>query len=302
MIYGYADCGAITASIPYYGCRAYLRRAVESLLTQTHRNLTVVVVNDGDSQPPWDNLRDIDDPRLIRFSLRRNHGPYFASAVVLNATRTSYFLLQDADDWSSPDRAAHLLARLHRDGSDFAVSAQSVWNRNGRRLGLVWSQRTTAAGDSQCLRISTLITPQYRNRAPHHGLFRVAAVRRVGGYYGGFRISYDTLITNLIMMTGRVSHVPKALYHRTIRPESLTQARATGHGSPARLHANLQLDKIYKACFRSYTEYQAGKIDSSRLCDSIRVSVARMVSRADARELATEAARLQEVLSRSGRL
>src|ERR1700692_1505713 len=96
----------IVACIPYYDCRRYVRRAVLSLLSQTHSNITVVVVNDGDPKSPWSELADIRDPRLVRFDMTANHGPYFASAVVLNATTAPYFLVQDADDWSTPDRAA----------------------------------------------------------------------------------------------------------------------------------------------------------------------------------------------------
>ncbi|MBZ5626936.1 MAG: glycosyltransferase [Acidobacteriia bacterium] len=43
----------VVACIPHFKCKAHIRRAVESLLRQTHRNLTIVVANDGDADPPW---------------------------------------------------------------------------------------------------------------------------------------------------------------------------------------------------------------------------------------------------------
>src|SRR5690606_4514374 len=97
----------VVVSIPCFGCHRYIARSVESILQQTYTDIQVVVVNDGDPRPPWEALSHIDDPRLVRFSLPENYGPYFAHAVVLAATSSPYFLVQDADDWSDPERIAH---------------------------------------------------------------------------------------------------------------------------------------------------------------------------------------------------
>src|SRR5690349_9267744 len=117
---------AVMACIPFFRCREHIRRAVESLLTQTHRNLVVVVINDGDSEVPWDQLAHIRDPRLVCYDLSKNRGPYFATAVALNATSAPYLLIQDADDWSSPTRIGRLLTALEHDRSDFAFSAHAI--------------------------------------------------------------------------------------------------------------------------------------------------------------------------------
>ena len=61
---------AVTASLPYFNARGYIRRAVESLLAQSHSNITVVVVCDGDPRPPWPELAHIRDPRLVQFALK----------------------------------------------------------------------------------------------------------------------------------------------------------------------------------------------------------------------------------------
>ena len=286
------------AAIPYFRCPRYIRRAVEGLLSQTHRELTVVVVNDGDPQPPWPLLEGITDRRLIRFSLRRNHGPYFAAAVVLAATSAPYFLIQDADDWSAPQRAAGLLTRLEEDGSDFAVSAQSAWTEDGRPIGgVLWSSAAESPeGAGPCV-IRPTLTARFLDRAPHHGLFRADALRRIGGYYGGFRISYDTLITNLMFMTGKVSHVPQPLYCRTVRPESLSLNAATGYRSAMRFRINRLIGQLYRDCFRNYVDYRSGRIDSARFLGVIRARLARTIATSDARELTMETARLKHLLA-----
>jgi hypothetical protein len=289
----------IAACIPYYRCKRYLRRAVECLLAQTHRDITVVVVNDGDPEPPWPLLADFQDPRLVRFNLRNNHGPYFATAVVLNATSAPFFLIQDADDWSSPGRAACLLGQLERDGSDFAVSAQLHYTEtdSGSSVSdLKWSSvSSNGSGQKWCV-LRTKLTPDFVYRAPHHGLFRTDSVRRAGGYYGGFRISYDAMLTNLILMIGRISHVPQPLYYRQVWPESLTQSPVTGMRSRTRQEAEHSIAALYKRCFNLYLDYLAGRIDSSRFAAAIRACVWNNVSASDARQLAIETERLKQLL------
>lgn len=71
----------VTASIAYFGCKAYIRRAVETLLNQSFREMRVIVVSDGDPEPPSGQLADIKDPRLVFYDLEKNFGPYFANAV-----------------------------------------------------------------------------------------------------------------------------------------------------------------------------------------------------------------------------
>jgi len=287
----------IVACIPYYECRRYIRRAVASLLSQTHRNITVVVVNDGDPKTPWLELADIHDSRLVRFDLAANHGPYFASAVVLNATSAPYFLVQDADDWSTPTRAANLLEHLERDGADLAVSAQPQYIENEKRVIEVrWAALSREAVPRKRFTVSRTLGPEYAYRAPHHGLFRSDTLRRVGGYYAGFRIGYDTILTNFILMTGTLSHVAQPLYYRQVRPDSLTHSQLTGHGSAFARRAQSDIVAMYNNCFHWYAEFLAGRIDSTRLANAIRVTAAGNVSAANAQQLTIESQRLRRKL------
>jgi len=293
----------VVACIPYYQCRTHVRRAVQSLLDQTHRNITVVVVNDNDPEQPWDLLEDIRDPRLVRFSLLVNHGPYFANAVVLNACTAPYFLIQDADDWSASTRVATLLERLESEGSDLAISAQPQYVEYGhgnKVLDVRWATVSCNCMEGRRFVVRPRVAPEFAYRVPHAGLFRSNSIRRVGGYYGGFRIAYDTLLTNLILMTGRVSHVAQPLYYRLVRPESLTHSPLTGFRSAHARKVHRAIVALYRRCFSWYSEYLAGRVDSRRLGEVIRGSIARNISASDSHQLAMETQRLKQALRTCG--
>jgi hypothetical protein len=116
-------CQRVVVSIPCFQTWDLLRRAVESVLVQTHPDLLAIVANDGDTSPVWEVLDDIDDPRLIRVDHATNRGRYFVDQVALMARLGPYLLIQDADDWSEPDRIEALLDEMRQHQSVAAVSS-----------------------------------------------------------------------------------------------------------------------------------------------------------------------------------
>lgn len=275
----------VTVTIPYYRCKAHIRKAVSSILGQTYARLRLVVVNDGDPDPPWDVLDDIKDSRLVRVDLTANRGRYFADAVVLRATPDPFYLIQDADDWSAPNRLAVLLERLRSTDHLGVVSAAQWWrqapNGDGARSPI---RRLTYEALDQPL------TRSFAFRSDHHGLFRTEALRAIGGYYGGFRIGYDTLIMNLLMMLGPVGFVNETLYHRVIRSNSLTTSAATGMRSPRRSAVHDRLQTLYR---EAYARYRARGCDGDARAEALSRIATRHVADAERQALAMEAKRLR---------
>jgi glycosyltransferase involved in cell wall biosynthesis/predicted O-methyltransferase YrrM len=270
----------VTVSVPYYGCKRYIRQAVQSILAQSHRDLTVVVVNDGDPDPPWEPLADLDDPRLVRFDLDRNRGRYFADAVVLAATTSPLFAPHDADDWSEPDRIASLLRRLRE---THAVGAFSAYLRH------------PAGGTPRHVRVNQVHDPlgeRLTDRAYHIGLYDTAALRAIGGYYAGFRVGFDSLLVNLLQMTGPLAFLDRPLYHSRARPGSLTSARDTGMRSAHRRTVRVALSQLYTQARRHHRAYLAGEIGREELQYRIRGLVSGAVPEDDRRAVEEAAARL----------
>ncbi|QMU78228.1 glycosyltransferase family 2 protein [Streptacidiphilus sp. PB12-B1b] len=246
------DGPTVLVPVAYYGCPDYLRRAVDSVLGQSYPNVRVVVVNDADPQAPWPLLADIDDPRLWRVEFTRNSGAYFAISAVLLAARADYLLIQDADDWSEPGRVRVLLDALRRSGRGMAASAQKVHYADGRhyRDG---SPRGTHIENS-ATRLHRAATEEYYMPCNHHGLFRTDYLRRLGGYYGGFRYSYDGLIMAASHALGEITYVEESLYNRLRRPFSLTTRPETANGSPARNAIDDTLAGLYRSLFAALHE------------------------------------------------
>jgi glycosyltransferase involved in cell wall biosynthesis len=88
-----------------------LPRAIDSILTQTLSELELLVVDDGSTDSTPEVVESISDPRLrylplqhLGISASLNRGLAEATAPVV--------AVQDADDWSLPERLEHELAVL----------------------------------------------------------------------------------------------------------------------------------------------------------------------------------------------
>jgi glycosyltransferase involved in cell wall biosynthesis len=237
MSSGRSDDDRILVAMPVYRSEEWLRRAVDSVLGQTHANLQIVVINDGDEKEPWHLLDDIQDDRLWRLSLPQNRGMYFTLEAALRATDCQYMLVQDSDDWSDPRRAELLLDNLAGTDYSASLSAQRLYTSEDDDEGklLRFAERLSKPPDAD-----------YRFVASHHGLYKTSVLRSIGGYYAGFRVEHDNFVVHVLHLLGRFGYVDEALYTRIKHPESLTRASTTGRGSPYRVHARATYTEIYR--------------------------------------------------------
>jgi glycosyltransferase involved in cell wall biosynthesis len=285
----------VTVCVPVYRAKRYLRQSVISLLNQTYQWLRVFVINDGDPDLPWSELADIGDPRLLRFNLATNRGPYFANAIALEATHDSLLLVQDADDVSVPHRLESLLRIMRRDASTFAFSTLGQFH-DDRSKGLVLDPPLYSTAPS------IPPGPELESRIPHHGLYSVCALKQLGGCFGGFEFGYDELLTNLILLTGSVSWTPEPLYWRRLRPDSLTRSPHTGMKSARRRELRTTMQAIYRLAYHDYCEYVERRISHDGFLRSIRARALARRSAADGARIQQLAARLREAMVMQCRL
>lgn len=293
--------GWITACVAHYRCQRYIRRAVDSLLGQSYPWVRVIVINDGDTCAPWRELATIKDPRLLRFDLLENRGNFFCFEVARRATPDPYFMMQDADDWSAPERAATLLKSLLDNNSALAVSSQPQFceaaDGTPYQIATRWDRVARRETEARFV-VQNKIDEKFRYRAPQAGLIRTAALRDIGGYYGGFpNVGWDSLLTNLVLMTGSISWVPEPLYYRLIRPDSLTHSAHTGAQTEYATAVTRCLRQLYRECYTQYHLYRRGEITRVRLSDSIKRICGRYVSPHDLSALDLHARRLREAMS-----
>jgi hypothetical protein len=220
--------------------------------------------------------------------------------VARRATPDSYFMIQDADDWAAPRRAAVLLTTLLKKNADLAVSAQPQFcemvDGTPYQVGTRWD-RIAGREDGSTFAVQTALNNRFLYRVPHHGLFRMAVLNKVGGYYGGFHVGgWDTLLTNLILMIGSVGWTPEPLYYRFLRPNSVTHSTVTGFNSAYASAVSKCLSDLYRQCYAEFVRYRAGQSSYDALVRFIQQRSRRNVTPEDKTLLASEALRLRRAM------
>ncbi len=112
---GRSPAPLVTAVVPYFNAAAYIRGAVGSLLSQTHRNLEVLIVNDGAFGADDAVLSEFDDDPRVRVVTQLNRGDGGARNLGLELARGDFIALLDSDNEMEPEFVARALEALSRE-------------------------------------------------------------------------------------------------------------------------------------------------------------------------------------------
>lgn len=112
---------AISVIVPVYNMEKYVEQALDSLLSQTLRNLEIVVVNDGSSDGSADIVERYarKDDRIIVLH-QKNAGLSGARNAGLTMASGRYVAFLDPDDWAEPEMYETLYDAAAADDCDYA--------------------------------------------------------------------------------------------------------------------------------------------------------------------------------------
>lgn len=96
----------VSVIMPAYNAAETIEKSIRSVLMQTHRNLELIVADDGSTDGTADVVEKIaaEDARVRLLRNAENRGCYFVRNDALRASKGNYIAIQDADDLSLKDR------------------------------------------------------------------------------------------------------------------------------------------------------------------------------------------------------
>ena len=129
----------VSVIMPVYNAAAWLRRAVDSVLAQSHEKVELVAVDDGSQD---DSLAILDayaraDARVRVQRQPANGGVAAARNAGIAAARGDFIAFLDADDWWHPAKLERQLAGMRESGALISYAAYWRVAEDGRVLGQV---------------------------------------------------------------------------------------------------------------------------------------------------------------------
>lgn len=172
--------------IPAYNYARYLNEAITSVLSQTHRNFELIVVDDGSTDETRAIVSSFTDAR-VRYVWQKNQGLSAARNRGIHESKYEFVAFLDADDVWKPTHLAATLAEFVRSEPECAlVATVSVrMDQDGHEM----PTRMARWSGGRRIDVSEIVT---RTRfMPSTTVVRRTAFEQCGGFDTGLRSSED---------------------------------------------------------------------------------------------------------------
>ncbi|HBW13320.1 MAG TPA: hypothetical protein DEF30_05830 [Proteiniclasticum sp.] len=125
----------ISIIVPVYNTKKYLKKCVESIKAQTHKNLEIILVDDGSTDGSG-NLCDAlqkEDPRINVFHTE-NKGQAAARNLGIKASKGTYLGFVDSDDYIKEDMYEIMLKEAEKHQAEITQTGYILVNESGETI------------------------------------------------------------------------------------------------------------------------------------------------------------------------
>ena len=142
----------LSVVIPIFNAELYLTRCLDSVISQTFKNIEIILVNDGSS----DNSLEIcerykKNDNRIRIIDKKNEGVSAARKDGINLSTGNYITFVDADDYLHKDMYSDLVKVIIDEGCDILESGYLLIDEHDVLINKCILQNEMNIGANQCL-------------------------------------------------------------------------------------------------------------------------------------------------------
>jgi glycosyltransferase involved in cell wall biosynthesis len=119
----------VSVIMPVYNARDFLSLAIDSVLSQTLREIELICIDDGSTDGSLDIIKEYQaNDERVRIVTETNAGPAIARNNGIRRARGEYIAFLDADDFFEADLLEELYNAAEADGLDIALADYDVYN------------------------------------------------------------------------------------------------------------------------------------------------------------------------------
>ncbi len=142
----------VTVIMPVYNAEDVIHTSITSIQNQTWENLEIIVVDDCSSDRTAEIIEKYQesDARIKFLKLTENSGPYVARNEALNIATGEFVTINDADDWSHPEKIEKQVQHLVKNPKIIGNTSQQArasdnlfFNRRGKLGTYIFSNMSS---------------------------------------------------------------------------------------------------------------------------------------------------------------
>jgi glycosyltransferase involved in cell wall biosynthesis len=123
-----AELRKITICITCYREGPFLKECWDSVLGQNYSDWEAVLVKDGGSDETTDEIfTSLEHPRLKKYALDENMGPYFARNKAIEMAKSKIIMLLDGDDTLPANSLTNLVDVMEATNADYAYGQRKYF-------------------------------------------------------------------------------------------------------------------------------------------------------------------------------
>lgn len=216
----------VTIGIPVYRVENYIRRTMESALSQTYPNIEFLLVDDGSDDKSIDIVQEIKtthprgaDIHIISFP--NNSGAYEARNLIIERAKGTYLYFMDSDDVIESDTIDILMKEAKEFQADIVFGSYEKTELSGNKVLYQYPHAKFENGDE-------FAAYAYRRYAGIQAsacnfLVKLSLIRENGLQFCQSKFWEDTVFTlELVTYVKRAVLLPNITYHYLCRENSLT--------------------------------------------------------------------------------
>lgn len=121
----------VSVIVPVYKSEMFLEKCVQSILSQTYKNIELILVDDGspdNSGKMCDNYAQKDERVIVIH--KENGGTCSARNAGLECVKGQYLMFVDGDDWLTSDCIEYLMKIMQENNADMSMTDCVFTTRN----------------------------------------------------------------------------------------------------------------------------------------------------------------------------
>ena len=199
--------------IPTYNRAHVLPRAIESVLTQTHGNFELIIVDDGSTDNTSKVVESFEDPRIKYYSHNKNQNASAARNMGIRHATGEYIAFLDSDDEWDENKLEYQLDKLNsRDNQYIGVYCGTKIKRTsflGKFWGELSNRRGLKSGGKEL--IPDILQMQLPIYAGSTLIVESDIVEEISGFDEGFERHQDYEFLIRLLQNGKLGCVPEPL-------------------------------------------------------------------------------------------
>jgi len=223
----------VSVVIPTYNRDQYIKRAIDSALSQTIENIEVIVVDDGSSDRTDEVVERIRDSRITYLKHEANRGGSAARNTGIEYATGEYISFLDSDDEWLPTKLEQQRDELESRSSEWVAAYCDFKRTRSNRLVEIVDNHirrpTGLEGDEE------LVARIFLRKFAHGGastLFvKQHIINEMGGFDPSFQRHQDLEFLVRLLQFGKLAYVDETLIkkHDTGNPSVDAAAQAMEH-------------------------------------------------------------------------